>query len=228
MITTKWPRLLVTGQPVAYHQASEILIRTHTWSWGVLGNDHVWKAFVRLEAHDVLGMPLQPPSSATQQQRLDYGRDYREWAERAGILDLHYLDNSRISSSWIGGPHGWCDWFGRIGCNLYNIGKWPTCEDVTEDWETIAAAFPYLNLTAQVVDNFDGDDDDPPPAVAGTWRVQGGTVTFTDGGPDTPILETEAETRVEGAPFVEGGERGCHGSRLSEAMGHVAQVRGLK
>ena len=54
-------------------------------------------------------------------------------------IELEYLSNHRIVSSWIGGPHGWCNWEGNIGCNNYNIGKHPSCKEVYNEWIKMSA-----------------------------------------------------------------------------------------
>src|SRR5689334_7897912 len=65
-------------------------------------------------------------------------------------LDLSYLRNSRIVSCYVNGPHGWCNWDGTIFTNTYNIGKWPNCKEVLEDWQNIAEHFPFLKLKSQL------------------------------------------------------------------------------
>lgn len=72
--------------------------------------------------------------------------------ERYGIITgLQYLRNNNVLSCWIGGPHGWCSWEGTIGCSNYNIGKWPTGEEVLGEWKLIAATFPTLDLRCQLM-----------------------------------------------------------------------------
>lgn len=142
---TKWPRLLVVGEPVTERQANEIIIRTTNWS-GLFTNDKTWErgvsAVLTKFGHPGLGHHSTGWSDAVV-----------AWQERIGALDLFYLNNNRIMSAWYGGPHGWCDWNGDIGCTTWNIGKWPSNLEVSEDWRAIAAAFPYLELRAQCVDD---------------------------------------------------------------------------
>ncbi|MFE7928347.1 hypothetical protein ACFU6S_06335 [Streptomyces sp. NPDC057456] len=104
MELTKWPRLLVTGPAVTEEQANEILIRTANL-WLLHSNDWEWTATVG----EVLG--IKPNS-------LGYGtpESIRAASEALRCLDLQWIYTSRIASSWIGGPHGWCNWDGSIGC----------------------------------------------------------------------------------------------------------------
>ncbi|WP_106239822.1 hypothetical protein [Nonomuraea fuscirosea] len=119
---TKWPRLLVVGEPVTREQASEILVRTDDWFLST--NDRAWKAAVEGLAAEY-GMPAEPPFSADIETKKSAWAGKREWRQRVGVLQLEYLGNARIASPWIGGPKGWCDWDGRIGCGNYNVGKYP-------------------------------------------------------------------------------------------------------
>lgn len=218
---TKWPRLLVKGEPVTREQANEILIRTYSWSPCI--NDREWEEQV-CALGDEYGMPVYAP------HRLkpgEYGERWREIEgrrqaarERAGILDLHYLGNQRIASSWIGGPHGWCDWDGRIGCSDYNIGKWPSLEEVCEDWATIAAAFPYLDLHAQLV------TDEGAGVVAATWAVRNGEATLVEPIGLLDALHDDVEGMVFGMLFDRFRERGVSVERLREALEQVAGSRG--
>jgi hypothetical protein len=210
VIQTKWPRLIVVGQPVSEAQADEILIRTNGW-WYLFSNDKQWERQVYAVAEefgyprDVAGDDLRGP------------RAVQEWMDRLGMLSLNYLTNSRIVSSYIGGPHGWCDWDGQVGSVGYNIGKWPSDEEVTEDWEAIAAAFPFLDLTAQCI------EDEGEGAPAAQWRMSGGRVDYDPAPSDllaAPVDDFEGNVqRLISDPFR---ERGVSVERLRQALGRVA------
>lgn len=212
-IYTKWPRLLVVGQPVTEHQANEILIRTNQW-WWLSCNDRDWNRTVQRVAVEH-GWPAEAARGTD--AAINRTRTLMAWHERHGMLSLEYLGNSQVMSSWIGGAHGWCDWSGRIGCTEYNIGKWPDDDEVTEEWQQIAAAFPYLDLTAQCVDD-EGDGQ-----LCAQWRVRGGEVEYQPN-PTTLITAlTEPDTAGWAASLVFGGrsERGVAAERLREAMAQV-------
>lgn len=217
---TKWPRLLVTGPPVTEEQADDILVRTCVPAY-LTGNDRDWAAQILA----VLGFRDDTPpqhlyAEGKNDKRLAWCRE--RWAhndkrsEELGILGLEYLYTSRIASAWIGGPHGWCDWDGTIGCSDYNIGKWPSVEDVTDEWKDIAEAFPYLRLTAQVVTH-EGNGE-----VAAQWAVANGTVTVQDPGPrihPKTDVNDEVITMIMAIKFRQPGrERGVTIDRLAEAV----------
>lgn len=203
---TKWPLLLVSGDRVTEEQANDILIRTNSPYLGA--NDKEWVRQVCAEFGVTLTERWGDPDWRSQDTAYT----------ALGVLDLHYLHNSRIVSTWIGGAHGWCDWDGTIGCSNYNIGKWPSVEAVTEDWQTIASRFPFLSLRAQLVPD---EGEAPGPVVE--WIVDGGQVAMRTDGEFTQIT---ARPLTDGDMMLRflspGGERGVSLERLRAAL---AQVR---
>lgn len=206
----KWPRLIVAGEPVTEAQADEILIRTATLYY-LHSNDHDWD-------HIVARIVFQDERAA--ETDFPFQRA-RKRAEELRNLNLEYLDNYRISSSWIGGPRGWCDWEGRIGTANYNIGKWPSQSEVGSEWSQIAAAFPYLDLTAQLVS--DGTADQ----VCGQWRVKDGLATEET--PGALLVQPKQQQEASDAAmarfaeqiFNPASERGVSPERLQIAVDRV-------
>jgi len=130
MITIKWPRLLVAGEPITEDQADEVLLRTDSWYFGC--NDQAWTDTLNQVCAE-FGRPQEPKG---REGWVAHFHADRAWQDKLGLLHPSYVGNSRIVSAYIGGPHGWCDWDGTIGCSTYNIGKWPSTDEVTEDWES--------------------------------------------------------------------------------------------
>src|SRR5271155_4789097 len=141
----KWPALLIVGESVTEDQAAEIIIRTGHWP--ICINDRAWER----EVHAILGVvnPYEDVSRDVKSIDALY-ETFTAWKERMGVLDMEYLYNSQVGSAYIGGPHGWCDWRGVIGCSDYNIGKYPDTVEVLHDWQKIAEAFPFLKLKSQL------------------------------------------------------------------------------
>jgi len=210
-IYSKWPLLIVVGEPVSEARADEILVRTTDWN-NLFTNDRAWKRTVM----GALAKYGHPGSAWDEHddvdKRLRMVRDGYDWNEAKGILPLHYLDNDRVASAWIGGSKGWCDWDGTIGCSNYNIGKWPNDEEVTEDWTAIAEAFPWLTLDAQCV-NEEGEG-----GVSGLWHVEGGRVTYAEG--ECELL-TVPNGEMSFRAMMPGGERGVDLDRLEGALARV-------
>lgn len=199
---TKWPRLLVVGDPVTPQQANEILIRTDLWTG--FGYDPHFEDAV----YAMIGLDLDPYSE-TDWNRLDKFRD------SINAIPLSYLYNDRIASSWVGGPFGWCNWDGTIGCSTFNIGKWPSVEGVLQEWQDIAAAFPYLNLTAQLV-----PDEGEAGLAAVTFRIEGEMVSATV--EDAPLIRPVEEFGMDINSLINGrGSIGVSLKRLAEALEQV-------
>jgi hypothetical protein len=196
---TKWPRLLVAGEPVTETQANEIILRTTT---DLYTNDRPWLREVCTE----LGL-----------ERAEYGgphwESWESWRNSINGLDLRYLNNDRIMSAWIGGPKGWCDWDGTIGCDNYNIGKWPSATDVDAEWRLIAAAWSFLDLRCQLVPD---EGDAMTPAVE--WRVSNGNVEVVEPG-ILPMMRPKDPQFL--AIFTEGRERGVSLDRLQVAINQL-------
>lgn len=229
----KWPRLLVHGESVTPEQANEIIIRT-TSLWYVGTNDHEWKA----EVEQIMGLPPEFRHGFYKkpvEERVELIREQNaklKARERAlGTVSLTYLDNHRIASNYIGGPHGWCDWNGTIGAATYNIGKWPTGPEVHSDLESITAAFPFLRMTVQLVnDYYDGDEYRYEDLAAVTWFVDQGTVTY-DAKPRRKIMVPREDTHDDFLMrrFTDPhGERGVSSDRLRQAVFQVERAMNLR
>lgn len=203
---TKRARLLVTGTPVLPEQADEILIRTANL-YLLDGNDKAWTHTVYAE----FGLACAPYGNATI-------ASIRAVTDELGVLPLTTLYTSRIASTWVGGPHGWCDWDGTIGSADYNLGKWPDRDTVISEWETIAAAFPYLDLTAQLLAN-EGQGD-----VVGQWRVVNGHASEEPPGPRITNPVELSDAAIFGR-LCAGGERGVPVARLTKATERVRAAR---
>jgi hypothetical protein len=199
----KWPALLVVGERVTPDQAAEIIVRTANWPLST--NDHDWAERVHL----TVGAPPDPygrsttlpPSDATPEVRQAFWHAVHEandaFDAAIGVIPLEYLANSRIASSWIGGPHGWCNWSGAIGCNNFNIGKWPSTTDVRDEWKAIAAAFPFLCLQAQLLDREQCEVEDGPPVPLVQYLVARGEVSWSV--PTQLLCPTRDEAEHEAA-----------------------------
>ncbi|WP_267716679.1 hypothetical protein [Streptomyces sp. CoH17] len=173
----KWPRLLVEGEKVTEEQANEIIIRTTEFGY-LMSNDREWKS----QVFEILGVE-------TDNHNYPRMRWINEARQKVRSLRLNYLYNSRIMSSNLVGPHGWCNWDGSIKTYNYNIGKWPSQSEVLCELEEIAHAFPFLQMRVQIVNGFDQEYIDPQ--IADEFRVWNGHVELVEKhtdliGPNTP------------------------------------------
>ena len=170
----KWPQMLVWGAPVTQEQAKDIILRTDRFFSEVTnfpgGSNRRWIEWAQAE----LGFRHLVVSD------LPAARRRASEAESAlrkalGTVRTEYVHNTWASSSF-GIPYGWCHPDGTIWYE-YNVGSHPGTRCLFEEWQTIAEAFPYLDLT---VTFFDGErlHEDREPVIS--FRVQNGHVTLLD------------------------------------------------
>lgn len=189
----KWPQMYVTGTPVTVAQAKDIIRRTDSFfTRGYGGNNHQYNSLVR----KLVGMPLDyhdrpyekfPGDDAPQEvkdaffakRRAENEEDRKvqeAFDRRWRPLRTSYVHNSWLSSSFIGGPYGWCHPDGEIGY-VDNVGKWPSVEDVYKDWVVLAEAFPFLDIGITLYDG-ESCEDGTRPLVS--MRVKDGKATLVD------------------------------------------------
>jgi len=209
----KWCHMVVVGESISTEQAAEILIRTADFTFTC--NDTSWRS----KLYSVLNIRFDRTKGYL-------GTDYskiKEVEKSLNVLPLKLLQNYQIASNYIGGPHGWCNWDGTIGCHGYNIGNWPTVESVYNEWKLIAKTWPFLKLRCQLwngENNIDYDSDDS----LDNYIEQGPVVEF--------IIEkgcvSLAEPRVlkidfnmmenKSFPIMGKPERGCTLQQFREAI----------
>lgn len=198
----KWPAFLVKGKSVTKKQAAEIIVRTDRSipDFKYAGND---RAHAK-NLSDIFGVPeefddgVHRPQEPTEDQKAKRLEEMRiRWASmerlerKIGKLNLEYLHNSWIVSCYVGGPHGWCDWDGNIGNCSTNIGKWPSVEAVTRDWEQISEAFPFLDLECQLCNHeagYPSENQVNGPVVKFVVKKGKVTVLLQDPSKDTYIV----------------------------------------
>lgn len=208
----KWPRLLVRGKRITSEQADKVILRTTMVEFLSCNNDR-WNRYVK------------------QAFRLYRERDllwvsHETWDDvrnRLGVLDLQHLRNDRIASISTDGAHGWCNWDGTVGTGGMSLaGKWPTPGEVHEDWQKIAGAFHFLDLTAQLVrEEWDYDAGlitGHTPLI--TWTVGRGGVEMHDEPGDLirPVQEEEDTDTAVRRLMRPDAEIGVHHKRLTAAV----------
>lgn len=187
----KWPGCDVDGISVTPEQAMEILVRTNGTYFST--NDREFEKQVRDIFYGTIPHPewgerwwgdsLHGPNEETGGERWNRWALCDDYCREMGLLNLEYLANQRVCSSYIGGPYGWCDWDGRIYQRGKNVGKWPSAGEIYDEWAKIAKAFPYLNLTCKLLDHEAGYGDEGS-GIAVVYEVAEGTVKAR-----TPIPE---------------------------------------
>jgi len=168
----KWPQMLVFGRSVSVEQAKEIIRRTDTFftSLEYAGNDRDYC----LRVMKTLGIPIID-YDAPVEDRFKVFHEQQAWRDRWGYIETQYVHNSWIASAFIFGPHGWCSPTGRV-VFTDNIGKWPSEEDVLDDWSKLAKEFPFLDLYAVLMDREQCEEEALP--VVGFRVYQGEAAVF--------------------------------------------------
>lgn len=199
----KWPALLVYGKKITKEQAWEIILRTTNYYY-LNGNDPIWNKKV----YNILGLVADDIGYPTLES-------VRKIQEDFNVLNIEYLLNKRITSSYIGGPHGWCDWNGNIFCNSYNIGKWPYSKGIFEEWLEIAKAFPFLDLTSQL---YSGEQcEDCEPVIK--YRIKDGEVFVEEPDNNIPIVSMDIMEVINGINNKSG--QGTTETNLLEAVEYM-------
>jgi hypothetical protein len=207
----KWPALLVSGKTVSREEAQEIIVRTMRLP--VSTNDHKFKR----EIYDVLDVKYT----------IDEGYIQTDWdsimtvCQKYGLLNISYLHNERVCSCWIGGPHGWCDWSGRIHAASYNIGKWPSVISVLGEWERIAMAFPWLELRSQLCSGEQCEEDIRP--VVEFSVKDGKAEAYFPTGTLVAMEEHNIEEETRAICKSTSWERGCTIDEFAEAVAVTAK-----
>lgn len=210
----KWPEMRTTGEKITPKQARNIIMKTDR-SFSYLNcNDKEWVKTVA----EILGLKFAGKYPNINWDDLDRIRD------EFGHLRLGYISNDRIMTSYIGGPHGWVDWDGNIGEAGHNIGKWPSGEEVLNDWSKIAAQFPFLNMRCQLFDK-EGCEDNTIPLIE--YVINRGVVEVVE---PTEAIQTgfrDAEAEIDRL-FTPNAERGVDVKTLKLAVEELRPERGKK
>lgn len=212
----KWPALLVKGEKITKQQAMEIIIRTDDII-RLSSND---KDFENQICKITLGVECKRYGDEDRNIAIKLGLDPDKWndavwnykEEKAKLvkpLELEYLNNRQILSNWIGGAHGWCDWNGNIHTNNYNIGEYPSVEEVYKEWVMIAKEFPFLNLRCQLLS---GETCEPNTSPVVEFVVKNGEVSLIE--PNETLSGTvDVDFRINDY----GRERGCTIEQFKES-----------
>lgn len=175
----KWPQMLVTGKPITIEQAKEIIFATDnslTSTSGLMGNDRDFSDwFMELTGYNKLVgryVDLYPNNFSTlsdaekdslMSKRLIFRNAETEFLSRANFLINTYVCNSWVSCAFIGGPHGWCHPNGTISF-IDNVGKWPSVQEIFDEWQTIATRWPFLDVHVTLM-NGESQEDNILPVI---------------------------------------------------------------
>lgn len=187
----KWPQMLVAGDSITVEQAKNIIFATDTslTCYFMGGNDRKFEEdFKCATGYSKFETNYEDRSKMTDEEKekdkekgIELSRArWQAWeafTQEAKFLSTEYVHNSWASCAYIYGPHGWCHPDGTISYTD-NVGKWPSVEDVANDWKKIAARWPFLNVWVTLM-NAEHCEDHSAPVV--TFHVSNGTVEYYEG-----------------------------------------------
>ena len=147
----KWPGTFISGTKITPEQALEVIRRTDTFFIsGYGGYDREYEE----KALEILDHPYKNGGAYPRDMKMDdwaaRWKAKEQWDADWGIVQTEYIDNSWISCSYIGGPHGWCHPDGTIAMAM-NVGKWPNSDEIYADLKTLATAFPFLDMQVLMI-----------------------------------------------------------------------------
>ena len=174
MCLSKWPKMKLTGIPVSIEQAKDIISRTDEFivdmSKNAGGNNKPWNQWANTTLHFSDLIELQNSFDTLDQ----YYPLKKQIQEKLGLVKTWFVKNDWMSSNYIFGPNGWCSPTGKIAFDDC-IGSDPTVKNIYDDFVAIATAFPYLQMTATVYEEYDDTFENIV-----TFIIKNGTVIMTD------------------------------------------------
>ncbi len=191
--------MLVTGKPVSIEQAKEIIFRTDSFLTSASeysgGNAREFNKQYRKDA----GLTKLQVT-----RKYPEGGDYidSDWRKEQvlqhelGYISTQYVHNTWASSAFIGGPHGWCSPKGVIFYDD-NVGKWPSADELVEDWSTLAKEFPFLDLHVTLMSDESGESDSDDKVPVFNIRVVSGVATMLPPDASVHVVRTDGSTKID-------------------------------
>lgn len=174
----KWPQLIVTGKSVSKDRALEIIRRTDVFfRHGIGGNNSEFNEWVI----NTVNFPELDDYKYKNDDDFNSAFDaytdaLNTWHDNWNYVTTEYVANSWISCSELGGPCGFMHQDGQIGYDR-NIGKWPSVEEVFNDFKVIAEAFPDLDMEATIMN---GEECEYPTRALVSFKIKDGKATLVD------------------------------------------------
>lgn len=206
--------LIVVGEPVTELQAMLILVRTDSFNFS--SNDLTFQKQINKILYDVDASYIDLRDALAKKHGVT---PWESWditdkiIEKYGVISLDCMCNHRVTSAWVGGPHVWCDWDGKIGSTCYNVGKYPDIEKIYEECRRIAESFHFLNMKIQLLDR-ETCEDRPKPVVE--IHIKDGSVSIHE--PNGLLAEPTEPNYNFHIRTEEGMERGCTIEKFQEAL----------
>lgn len=137
-----WVQCFTVGKRVSQKEAMKVL--------GKLD-----RAFITTHSNDI-DWQKQRDSLLGQDELMSYGVDikkiYKEKFPNYEHIFLNYFSTEMGDSDFVRGPNGWMHPRGYIW-NTFNIGKYPTLDEILSDLVHIANEFPFIEMVVIIMDD---------------------------------------------------------------------------
>jgi len=145
----KWTKIVIIGDSVSVETAKEIIFRTDEFlvdAYGSMGGNN--KEFTQ-DYLEESGL-----SSLYKDGKVDYLAS-EAVKQELGFIPLAHFHNYWASCNFVAGPNGFCTPEGKI-CFAGHMDKHPTVEELCNDLEPLAQAFPELKMNVEIYSKEDG------------------------------------------------------------------------
>jgi len=178
----KWPQMIVTGIPVTEDQAKDIIFKTDDFLSDfddyAGGNNRTFTKLYQDAAGISEIVKEYSKSFSSSLKRYSELCEYNDSIrEKLGFIKTEYVHNDWASSCFAFGPHGWMNPDGNILFND-NVGKWPSVEDIYNEWKMIAEAFTFLEIAVTLMSG-ERSEENTNPIVS--FIISNGKVSIEDG-----------------------------------------------
>lgn len=148
----KWPSCLFVGRKVVPPEWTE-RIAIQTSGFDFFSNDRATSAELNATIADVTSRVWKTATNTDIAFNYDDGNKDDSTRSRYGVLrGVSYFSNNMLMSACVN-VDSWLSWRGKIEAR-YNVGKYPSAEELYQEWCVIAAAYPpdVLDLVCFVYD----------------------------------------------------------------------------
>jgi len=198
----KWSQCIINGNKITPEQADEIIRRTDCYFSYPSSNDHNFDEKFKEISQGIFDLPFSfdiDDENELKKRYLIYQKLEEKIKKSWGYIDLLYLSNDFIASSFVEGANGWCHPDGTIGY-CYNIGKWPEIEFVESDLQKITQEFPFLRLECTLCLREYCNEDDNESIV--TMIAEKGNIKFYEPVPYDKLEKVQKDYEIESDNWV--------------------------
>lgn len=198
----KWPNLIIRGKPITVDQAKEVIFKTDNYFYDSHKGFSNWatdrltwyrdRAGLRMldiygeMVHEALDKRNEDGATQSLNDELNFPNLYSihdRLTKALGVEkfeeEIQYVRNDLADSCYVGGANGYVDANGTISFDR-NVGKWPSVEEIHNDFRIIAEEFPFLEMYASLYDAEQCERDEKPVNLVVSFIISNGKVIIGD------------------------------------------------